>query len=115
MLDDIFIGDEFSIRIQFSVPIEVGTRRDVIEYGVCTRVVSDGAANGFQGLCPKPTNCVAARDKHICSCGVDQFVDVVNNNTVCSKISLVLLLRTKRKTLYMSLFLRILFSLFCWN
>jgi hypothetical protein len=57
---------------------------DVYEYGLCTRINSRDEATGEDSLCPEPLKCEAKIDKHVCSCGKDQFRDL-DDPSQCGK------------------------------
>ncbi|UJR14617.1 hypothetical protein I4U23_001611 [Adineta vaga] len=61
--------------------IEPEWKGDNFEYGVCTRIDSQGSRQDESGLCPSPLTCQLRRDKSICSCGLNQFL--ADDNTKC--------------------------------
>jgi len=73
----------FQIDI-FIAKIQRNWINNTYEYGVCTRINSKDEAIGENGTCPKPLECQARNDKHVCSCGQDKFRDL-NDPTQCGK------------------------------
>ncbi|CAF1080374.1 unnamed protein product [Rotaria sordida] len=53
---------------------------DNFEYGVCTRIDSNGQHIPENGLCPWPLTCQPRQDKYVCSCDHNKYLDE-NNNT----------------------------------
>lgn len=51
------------------------------EYGVCTRINSNGRPLEEHDLCPQPLHCQPRRDKYICSCGLQRYLN--DNRTAC--------------------------------
>ena len=58
-----------------SEPIQPIWIDDHIEYGVCTHIDSNGKPIQNHDLCPEPLTCEARQDKHVCSCGIDKYLD----------------------------------------
>jgi hypothetical protein len=64
-------------------PITPTWINDNFEYGVCTRIKSNGQSGTEPGLCPSPLTCQQRQDKYVCSCGLDQYLDESSN--LCCK------------------------------
>jgi hypothetical protein len=54
-------------------PIQPQWQGDAFEYGVCTSIDSNGESVKQSGWCPHPLTCQDRQDKHVCSCGRDQY------------------------------------------
>ncbi|CAF4892322.1 unnamed protein product, partial [Rotaria sp. Silwood1] len=60
-------------------PIIPKWENDNFEYGVCTRITSNGSPIEEHGLCPSPLSCQPRQDKYVCSCGHNKYWDESNN------------------------------------
>lgn len=60
-------------------PIKPEWRDDDFEYGVCTRIKSDGDSVQENNLCPDPLECEQRHDKYVCSCGRNKYLDEKEN------------------------------------
>ncbi len=61
-------------------PIKPEWQNDNFEYGVCTRIKSNGDPVQENGLCPASLKCEARQDKYVCSCGRDKYLDEKTNS-----------------------------------
>jgi hypothetical protein len=77
----IYIYRVFLIFIELIKPVWINS---VLEYGVCTRITSEDKAIDVPGTCPLSLKCEAREDKHVCSCGKNQFLDL-DDPTKCGK------------------------------
>ncbi len=69
--------------------IEAKWISEYFQYGICTRIRSDGftAVQNPQLLCANGLDCLPVGDKNICSCGQDRFLEQNSTGAVtCGKM-----------------------------
>lgn len=81
----IFRSRLWNIHIYHLGRITPKWENNVFEYGVCTRINSQGQAREERDICPWPLSCQPRQDKYVCSCGQDKYLDEANNT--CRKYS----------------------------
>jgi len=69
-------------------PITPQWINDNFEYGVCTRIDSNGVPVQESGLCPYPLTCQSRQDKYVCSCGLDRYLDE-QSNACCKCLKII--------------------------
>jgi hypothetical protein len=78
----------YSINKFLLEPIQPKWENDVLEYGVCTRINSQGQPVQENGLCPKFLTCQPRQDKFVCSCGRGKYLDEARNS--CCKYLMII-------------------------
>ena len=71
-------------RLVLIEKIEPKEYREFYEYGLCTHVDSYDSTIAQNAVCPELLTCEKRKDKHVCSCGIDKFLQL-GTSSECGK------------------------------